>query len=379
MRAPNMNATKQWQTILLVLACTACGKKAEETKGDSTTKAVETKKDAPKGASGIDDPANDKAVVALAKEAIKCKWDGAWGLKSDCPALDAFNKADAVKDGKVDATLINFLADGAKEVRWLAANALYNSGKEFSKNAEMSKKVLAAAKIEKDASRRMGDIVGKIDVEKTKLADDVKKLLAESTNSPLREGIVGGILWNNRKEGGFYDVLAALARTDKDKAVRKAAAGAFWVSGSDRKEDTCKLWLELSADADDDLAGHSAYHCGFWSSGGGCQTEWDALLDVVEKKAKEGAVKSAMMAASLKYLIKQSKASDAQKKRVLAIAKTLVENDKNPGMSRSDGLRTIGENDPDAKAYAAKFENDKEFFVKNTAKDIKEGKISVKK
>lgn len=373
----------QLRTVLLaVLACTACGKKSDDPKGGggtSTAVTTETKKEPAKGASGIDDPANDKAVVALAKEAIKCKWDGSWGLKSDCPALDAFNKADALKDGKADVTLVNFLADSAKEVRWLGANALYNSGKEFPKNADLSKKVLAAARVEKDASRRMGDIVGKIDVEKTKLADDIKKLLAESTNSALREGIVGGILWNNRKEGGFYDVLAALARTDKDKAVRKAAAGAFWVSGSDRHDDTCKLWLELASDADDDLAGHSAYHCGFWSSGGGCTAEWDALLDVVEKKAKEGTMKSSMMAASLKYLIKQSKASDAQKKRVLAIAKTLVENTANPGMSRSDGLRTIGENDPDAKAYAAKFEADKEFFVKNTAKDIKDGKIAVKK
>jgi hypothetical protein len=237
--------------------------------------------------------------------------------------------------------------------------------------------VLAAARAEKEKeiSRNLGDIVGKIDVEKTKLTDDIKKLLAESDNSNLRVGIVNGVLWNNRKEGGFYDLLQQMARTEKDKEVRKNAASTFWVNGSERHDDTCKLWLELSADADDDLAGHSAYHCGFWSSGGGCTAQWDALLDIVEKKAKEGKLKSSMMSASLGYLYKQAQASDAQKKRVLAIARALVENMDNPGMTRSDGLKTIGENDPGAKGYAAKYDNDKEFFVKNTAKDIKDGKI----
>jgi hypothetical protein len=299
-----------------------------------------------------------------------------WGPKSDCPAYQAFTKSELVKDGKADVTFVNFLADPKKEVRWLGGESLSRFGKTFKTDPALAKKVMAAAQAEKDKSvlKKLGSNVGHLDVSKTGLADDIKKLLAESTSTELRSGIVGSILWSNGKEGGFYDLLQQMARTEKDKEVRKSAAAAFWTGGSDRTEDNCKLWLELSADADDDLAGHSAYHCAFYPHGGGCTGQWDALMDGIEKKSKDGAVKSSFMSSSLGYLYKQAKASDAQKKRAITILRAIVENKSNEKMVRGDALRVIGEHDPDAQAFAAKFESDPEFFVQSAAKKIKEGK-----
>jgi hypothetical protein len=96
-----MNATKQWMVILVAaLACTAC-KKKEEPKGDDPKKAVT--KDEPKTApakagGGIDDPANDKAVVAARKRLAA----GEPGL-----ARSAWRPSGspAIKDGKGDVTL----------------------------------------------------------------------------------------------------------------------------------------------------------------------------------------------------------------------------------------------------------------------------------
>jgi hypothetical protein len=94
-----------------------------------------------------------------------------------------------IKGGTVDATFIEFLVDPVKEVRWLGAIALDDWGKEFRENPEMAKQVVAAARAEtvSEVGRFMGNIVGKIDVAKTGLADDIKKLLAESRNGLMRQ------------------------------------------------------------------------------------------------------------------------------------------------------------------------------------------------
>lgn len=357
--------------LAIALACGACKKPADDQGQAGATGGAA----APAGA-GLGDAANDKAVVDLAKEALKCGFQDTWGLKSSCPALDAWNKAEAIKGGKADATLVNFLGDAQKEVRWLGAYGLYNAGQTYKQDAAMAKKVIAAGKGEKDPTvqRKLGDAIGRIDVKKTGTGDEITKILGTDGMTALRNGIVDGILFTNRTEGGFYDLLAKMARTEKDKTVRQAAAAAFWTGGSDRHDDTCKLWLELSDDADDDLAGHSAYHASWWSAGGGCTGQWDGLLNVIEKRAKAGKVKSSFMTSALGWLQKQGKASDAQKKRALAVAKTVVETATNDKMARGDALRVIGENDPDAKKFAARFENDPEFFVKSAAQRIKEGK-----
>ncbi len=363
-----MTQANRWiVAVSIALACAACKKPKEE--GSPTQ--------APAAAGGgVDDAANDKAVVALAREAIKCGWQDTWGLKSGCPGLEAWTKSELIKGGKSDPTLLNFLADAQKEARWLGAYGLYNGGQTYRQDAAMAKRVLAAGRAEKDSTvaRKLGDAIGRIDVAKSGTGDEIKKMLAESSSTTLRQGIVEGVLFTNRSEGGFYDLLAKMARTEKDKTVRKSAASAFWVGGSERRDDTCKLWLELADDADDDLAGNSAYHASWWSSGGGCTGQWDALLGVIEKRAKAGKVKSTFMTSALGWLQKQGKATDAQKKRALAVARTIVETASNDKMARGDSLRVIGEHDPEAKKYAARFESDPEFFVKSAAQRIKEGK-----
>jgi hypothetical protein len=366
--------TAPWiAAALITLAGTGCKKPTDEGSAAPAT-GGETSAGAKGG--GVDDPANDKAVVALAKEALKCGWQDGSGVKTPCPALDAWNKSELIKGGKADPTLLNFIGDAQKEGRWLGAYGLYNAGSTYRSDPAAAKRLLAAGRAEKDPTvgRKLGDAIAKLDVGKSGSAEDIKKLLAESGLSALRQGIVDGILFNNRSEGGFYDLLTRMARSEKDKTVRKSAAAAFWVGGSDRHDDTCKLWLELSDDADDDLSGNSAYHASWWSAGGGCIGQWDALLNVIEKRAKAGKVKSSFMTSALGWLQKQGKATDAQKKRALAVAKTIVETATNDRMARGDALRVIGENDPDAKKYAARFESDPEFFVKSAAQRIKEGK-----
>lgn len=336
--------------------------------------------DATPGASakgkGLADPKNAPAIVALAKPVLECTW-GNYGFDSKCPALEAWNKHEALKDGAGDKTLVNLLEDPDVKVQWLGAETLSRVGRLYRKDQPLATKVVDAADkaTDKLLVRSLARAVGAIDLQPVGLAPRVMKMLEEHKTAELRGGLAESTLFSNREAPGMYDLFVKLARTDKDPKVRKAAAAAFWTGTPNGKnEQVCKLWLELANDADADLAGHSAYHCAFTSSGGGCTGQWDALLSLIERKAKAGQVKSSFMAASLKYFYGQKKASAAQKKRALEIAKALVANAANDSSSRSSALELVGKEDPTGKTFAAKYENDKEFFVKSTAKRIKDGK-----
>ena len=355
---------------LLAFGCCKEDSTDTDTSGGSTTTSES------KDGKGLSNPSNDKAVVTLAKSVLTCKW-GNYGFDSKCEALKTWKKSETMKGGKADTTLVNFLEDSDVKVQWLGADALSRTGEKYRTDQALAGKVVDAADkaTDKQVVAAVGRAVGNMDLKKSGQADRVKKMLESHSNAELRQTLAGNTLFRNREVPGMFDLFVKLARTDKDPKVRKAAAAAFWTgTPNGKKEDVCKLWLELADDKDSDLAGHSAYHAAFTSSGGGCTGQWDALLSLIERKAKAGQVKSSFMASALKYFYGQKKATDAQKKRALAIAKELVQNQQNDGSSRSSALEFVGKEDPQGKAFAAKYLNDSEFFVKSAAKRIKEGK-----
>lgn len=353
--------------LVSLLALTSCKKKEEGTAGTS----------APAGG-GLDDPSNDKVVVDAARAAIACEWSAGGGLKYDCPAHKAFKEASFIKEGAADPTLTTMLTDGREQVRWLAAEALANQGKAYTKNAALAGKVVAAAQAEKSSSVAgpLGRATAKIDLAATGHQVAVETMVRSHALVELRRSLAGNLLWSNKQ---LFDLTLQLARTDSVPGVRKAALSAPWTgTPAGREADACNLWLEKVDDAADEVNGEAAYLCGFWSRGGGCKAQWDGLLGKIEARAKAGRVQSGQMASALSYFHGQGQASAAQKKRARDIAKAIVENSSNSGMARGNALRFLGETDPDAKAYARRFASDKEFFVKNAAKDIQDGKIKKK-
>ncbi|OQB18320.1 MAG: hypothetical protein BWY17_00411 [Deltaproteobacteria bacterium ADurb.Bin207] len=339
-------------------------------------KTSETRTEAAADGKGLGDPSNDPAIVAIAKPVLECKWTS-YGFDSKCAAFESWKKDESLKDGKGDKTLVSFLEDADTKVQWLGADTLSRVGQLYRKDQVLATKVVDATDKVADSllASTHARATGNIDLSVTGLGPRVMKMLQEHSFPGLRQELAGSVLFRNSNVPGMYDLFVKLARSDKDPKVRKAAAAAFWTgTPTGKNEEVCKLWLELADDADSDLAGHSAYHCSFTSSGGGCVGQWDALLSLIERKAKAGQVKSSFMAVSLKYFYGQKKATAAQKKRALEIAKTLVANTANDGSSRSSALEFVGKEDPAGKAFAAKYENDKEFFVKSTAKRIREQK-----
>lgn len=323
-------------------------------------------------AKGIEASTNDAAVVDLAKKALGCKW-AAFGLDSKCPELKALIESEAIRDGKGDGTLVNFLEDANEQVRWLGARALTQRGKAFRTDKLLAERIVKAAEVEKTkaVAQELGGVVGGIKHAETGLGERIKTMAKSHEVQQVRTSLLARMLFSNGE--ALYDFVKDIAMNDKDIVVRKAAISAFWTGTPPNKSaDTCKMWLGFMDDPAEDVAGEAAYLCAFYPQNGGCTSEWDALLDNIEKRAKAGAIKSTQMASAMSYLHRQPKVSDAQKKRTLKVARIIAENTSNNGMVRGRALEFVADNDPDAKKFLEKLKDDADPFVKGRAKELVE-------
>jgi hypothetical protein len=321
---------------------------------------------------GIEAASNDPVLVDLAKKTLGCKW-AAYGFDSKCPELKATLESDAMRDGKGDSTLVNFLEDPSEQVRWLGARSLTQRGKTFRTDKLLAERIVIAAEAEKAKSvaQELGGVVGGIKHAETGLGERIKTMAKNHEIQQMRTSLLARMLFSNGET--LYDFVKDIATNDKDMIVRKAAISAFWTgTPPNRAADTCKMWLGFMDDPADDVAGEAAYLCAFYPQNGGCKAEWDAVIDHVEKRAKAGTVKSTQMASAMSYLNKQPGASDAQKKHSLQTAKAIAENTANNGMARGRALEFVAERDPDAKKFLEKLKDDADPFVKARAKDLAE-------
>ncbi|MDI3292071.1 hypothetical protein [Polyangium sp. 15x6] len=321
-------------------------------------------------AKGIEAAGNDAAVVELAKKALGCKW-GSYGFDSMCPEMKTLIESELIRDGKADATFVSFLEDPNEQVRWLGSRVLSQRGRVFRNDKALATRIVVVAEGEtsKTVAQELGGVVGGIKHADTGLGERIQVMAKGHAVQQMRTSLLARMLFSNGET--LYEFVKDIATNDKDAVVRKAAMSAFWTgTPPSRAADSCKMWLGFVDDAADDVSGEAAYLTAFYPQGGGCKAEWDPLLDKIEKRAKDGTIKSTQMASALFYLHRQTGASDAQKKRALAVARMIVENGKNSGMARGRALELVAEKDPDGKKLLQSMQEDPDVFVKRRAKDL---------
>lgn len=349
--------------LAVALSAAACSKK-EAPQAEASARPA-----APKV--GLENPANDANTTKLVTAVLaKCEFK-THGFSTTCEEWKKITKARELKRGAQDATLVNLLEDKNEKVRWVAANRLVSNGQAYTGDKALAERVLLAAERETSVTvgREIGRAAGRIRVKETDTKERLEKLAKGHKLPELRKGVVSKMLFNNKSE--FFDVVAEMAKTEKHKGVRMAAVSAFWVgTPQGREKDTCKLWLGEVKDPKEAVSGEAAYLAAFFTMGGGCSEHWDELLTRIEGWAKDGKLTESRFASALNYLHKQKTASDAQKKKALAVAKILIENTTNGGAARGRALQFVGEADPGGAAYAKKYVDDKQFFVKSTAKRV---------
>jgi hypothetical protein len=348
--------------LLFSLSVVGCGNKGSGS-GDTGG--------APVAAKGIDAAGNDPAVVALAKKAAGCKWTD-YGFDYDCADKKAWEQSELLKEGKADATLVSMLEDSNEGVRWLAVNGLSNNGSKYQTDKALAERVMAVAEGEKAKSvaRSVGSVAGRIKMKGVGLVDRGKALFKSPTPKDTRLGFIGSAQFANSDD--FYELTKELAKSDPDTEIRDAAMSAYWTgTPSAKNAEVCALWLELSHDEkNEEFAAHAAYFAAFYPHNSGCKAEWDTMLGDIEKRAKAGTAKSSYWGSALYYLHGQSAASAAQKKRAIAIAKTMAGNKSNSANARVRALELVGEKDPGGKAFVNKFVNDPDSYVKSRAAEL---------
>jgi hypothetical protein len=346
--------------LLLMLAALACKKSG----GDQASPAAAGSASAAPAAAG-----SNPRLAALIEAALACKWES-WGLDTSCSAYDACFDSDLVKDGKADATLVALIEDARPAARWLGAEILRVHGKAYRESPDLARRVLAAARAEREMAvlRSLGEAAGAIDVTKTGLQKEVEALGRTHPETVLRAALVKRAQMAN--PAPLFDFTVTLAETDPVAEVRIAALDAFWVGTPDGKQTrVCGLWFDRAkADRDEGVASAAAKEL-FFPGSFSCDAHWDALLGLIDARAAAGTADDWSWVTALGHLYDGRHATQAQKSRALAILRTLLANPENSGNARSQCLDKLVRLVPaEAGALAAKYQNDPDASVKASAK-----------
>ncbi|MFO0666381.1 MAG: hypothetical protein U0174_20670 [Polyangiaceae bacterium] len=318
--------------------------------------------------SGLGAADNDAKTVTLTKAALACpKGSSGYLFDTDCAAYKAFRDAKLLS-GPVDATLINMLEDEDPRVRYLAALTLDDSKAVYRTDKAMATRVIAAANAETSESvaRSMGDIIGRIDVEKTGLLDPIVAMVKKHPLVPLRRAIVSHILFTNNRNRPTFDFMVGMA-DDPDKDMRREAISAFWIGGGLSNSETCKVFEKHVFDSEPDVAAKSSELLGMYHH---CVASYDVLLAAVDK-AKDGAAKKESgFAYGIQKMCEDEAAKPAHKSKGAALAKGLTATG-NQVFVRKYALRGVMACDPaGGKAFVAKFTKDKEKWIAEEAVEL---------
>lgn len=366
-----MRTTILLGAIAIAVALSGCKKEGQEAAGTAKEKAAKPEPTA-KGMQAKD---NDPKVVAEVKKVLDCEWKR-YGFSSKCEAYKAFRKSDLIRRGAADVTLVNLIEDEDEKVRWLAARMLRSHGRKYRDDPKLAARVLGAAEAERNevVAGKLGDAVASIDFVATKLEDRVLELAKSHPVEKLRAEVVNSMLFRNRKSSKIFEVVKEMARNEENAAVRRAAVRAFWIgTPRDKRNEICELWVGIGQEDKDPKIAGVALRLAAQYTNSQCKDHYDTILGHAEKLAKAGEVKSSDIPSALRYIHKQKDATDKQKKQALAVAKTLLENDKNKDMARGGAMRFLGKEHPKGKDIAKKYLKDKAFFVKSAAKRALKG------
>ena len=378
MRRRDLDQTRAGATMIfagllsILAACPACDSIASK-RIDSAARSSSSSSaaDAPNGAAA---PGNDPTIVALATLALSCKWEAepAMGLSRECAAALAWSDAtQGFVRGRGDDTLVNMLGDVDERVRWLGASKLHTSGKRYREEKALADRVVTAS--ERETSPRVGAALGlavaDIQLEKTQTFDRIRAMGVHHALVPLRVTLIANLAWHNPSSAGAYELTREMVR-DSEKDVRLAAIQAFWMAGSRRPEDTCRIWRDnLDTALDDDV---EAFANELLAHFGRCQAYYDALLDSLDRRLKASLMTRPGFASALAYLCQDAKSTRDQRGRASIILQRTADLGTALPVVRGASLAALLECDPaNGKAFVKKFTaDDQQAQLREIAADL---------
>ena len=316
------------------------------------------------GGKGLGAAGNDAEAVALAKKALACKW-GDWGIEFDCADAKVWNDS-KLFDGKNAATLVNMLEDAEPKVHSLAVTKLSDAGKAYRTDKALSERIIVAAETENAKvvdGEKFGYALAQIQIKDTGLLDRLKAAFGKMSNDKMKLSLVKHLAFDNHDDGVF-EWIAGLTK-DADAATRNAALSSFWTTGDWHQDDICKLLAEHWGDPDANVAETAL------QTTPRCPSQYDAFLDVMEKRAKAADIKSGAVVATLTEVLGKAKATEPQIKRTTALVRTIVMDAKISASVRTTLMEQMVTQAPKlAKEVFSKLQTDKDATVAAKAKEL---------
>jgi hypothetical protein len=355
--------------LALSLSCVAllaaCDKK-DDTKPAAPAATDKPAAAAPK-ATGLNDPANDPKIVALAKKALGCKWVSG-SFESECADAKAWEaESDAFADNKGDGTLVAFTEDSDEKVRSLVLKRFTDWNKAFADKALAERLVAVAEKTK--ASNEMyplGNIISHMKVAETGLFPRIKALVTSTSGDPALRGAIIMYLLQTNPESEEVIGLTRETVKDKESRVNRNALEAFSMSGTDKpNEARCDFFLENIDHPDNDLAGESAEY--LTQPRFGCKARFGAVLTSLEARVKAKKVTVATFVNALISMCGDKAGTPAQMKTANGLAHKLAEDKTVASSVRASAIEASVKCDPKgAKAYLGKFKKDADAEVQTT-------------
>jgi hypothetical protein len=346
-------------------------------------------------ASKLDAPGNDPAIVAAVRAVIagcEPKWRPAYGYENDCDAYKQWSALKVTSDAR-DATLVNLIEDGSERVRNLGVRGLVAWGGGYRSDQALATRVVAAAA--KETSEAFAGIlgfeVGQIEAAKTGLGEPIKGLaLDEKGSTDLRTGIVSIFLPSNKDNELAFGLTREIAEKGGAVRLRTAAIAALSAAYDKRSAEVCKAWTAALTAGEEPIAAAAAsrlttgaswvgYSGNGWFSTSSysvpenrCGASVDAALAAIEKRQADDRLKEEAWVVALKGALRPDLTATppAQRRKARALARSIVEKKENGAAVRGAALHLVADEDPDAKAFAARFTGDADVHVKTIAAAI---------
>lgn len=359
MRALTFTKTLGTLSFLFASACGSSGKPAEkpvttETKPEkSASTAVVASTSKAKG--GLDAPDNDPALVALAREALKCF------RKPECEARGKWYEPFHMGREVDFKTLVNLIEDDHPEIRSLAAGILRGKkGKPgFHTDRAQATRVLDALDREQDedVAREIALAAAFIDVKATGLEERMTKVIHFDIRERVRVKMIESILNNN------WDVPTVTAAvkgmtSDSSSDVRVAAVRAFDVL--ELRAEACPFWTSNLTHQDVYLADK----CFYYLVSDSCKGEYEAMLSAAANRPP-------LSPENLQPLCGQTDTPEPVKTKLMALVEAWAPNAKLNGAQRVQSMKLLAACDPPrAKKTAAALTKDPDEYVRDTAKEL---------
>ena len=364
---PRIRAGQLFAVTLVTVGCAATPQRQPDAQKAASTASMEPRAEKssasasakPDGGTasarkGLADPANDAAVVTLAREVLSCDWR--WGAILDfmvggdekaCSAIKTWRMSPVVRSGEAAPTLVNFLDDSDLRTRALGVASLLNESaplKRYRADPVLASRVLDHALAVTGAEEGpfgtsdFGMLVGYVDAEATKSHDRLESILSHPRQRAFLMAFVGVLPRENPDDEAVFELMKTFVVGTASVEVRAHATAAF-IPTTKLETKICAFLAEQTQSPTAEIVDAAA--TALTRTEAVCSLRYEDVIALGERRRVARTLTSNLVTAiAVIAQERHKKTSTTQRKRVLAFLHT-VALDSDPAAWKTPETRAV--------------------------------------